>query len=119
VAVDLVGEAQRPQNELERLPDRDVFQLADERPIDAGIGNDAQARAADEEQQQVLDRHRLREGEREGAVVEVGRQLPLIELRQRQRRHLAGPHLGRLHRQREDHPHVLHVPDFGSVFRLH
>ena len=128
-AVDRVVEAERRQDQAERLADGDVLQLADERAGDRRIGHDAQARAAHEQQQQVLDRHRLREGQREGAVVEVGGERALVELRQRQRRHLRRPLLRRLRRrvaapststERRQHPAgtARTSQHFGTAMRL-
>ncbi len=84
-----VVETQRPQDQSQRLAHRDVLQLADERPLDRGIGHDAERRAAHQKEQQIADRHRLGEGQRERAVVQIGRERALVELGQGQCRQLA------------------------------
>ena len=86
VSLHRVVVAVRLQNHLERLTQRDVFQLAAERPLHVGIGHDAQPRVADDHQQQVRDRRRV--GERDGdrpRAVEIAALLAFVELRDGER----------------------------------
>ncbi len=82
----------RLQNHLERLPQRDVFQLTSERPLHVGIGHDAEPGVANEHEQQVGDRRGLGQRDRDGPrAVEVAALLALVELRdgERAKRRLA------------------------------
>ena len=88
-AVDAVIEPQRRQDQSQRLPHRDVLQVADERAFDPRVGHDAERCSADEQKHQIANWNRLRERQREGAVVEIGGQRALVELGQRKRRELA------------------------------
>ena len=85
--IDAVIEAERGKDRIERLPDGHVLQLTDERTVDRRVRDEAEICPADQQEQQILDRHRLGERQRERAVVEVGRRTALVELRQGQRRH--------------------------------
>ena len=116
--------AERRKNGIECLPDGHVLQLADKQTCNSGIGNEAQVRAPNEEQQEISDRNRLGKGQREPAVIEISCRTALVELGQRQRRHprgLSRRRRGHGQRQKEapggsrqspGERHTVHVPDF-------
>ncbi len=85
VAANRVLETRRLEDDVQRFSNRDVLQLASKRLGDRGIRNDAQAGAAHEDRQEVLDRSRACGPQGDAPAVEHGMTRLQIELRNRHR----------------------------------
>ena len=86
VSLHRVVVAVRLQDHLQRLPQRDVFQLTSERPLHVWIGHHAETGVADEHEQQIGDRRWLRQRDRNGPhAVQVAALLAFVELRDGER----------------------------------
>jgi hypothetical protein len=117
----------RLQDHVERLPWRDVLQLAPECSLHVWIGHDAEPRAANEHEQQIGDERWFSEGDRNRPhVVEIAVQMAFIELRDDERleraltrrRRLSRALRGSLRSCCEHHSSRrktdFHAPRFGS-----
>jgi len=80
-------EAERRQQRRERLAQRQLLQLAAERPLDVGVDRQAERRAHHEQLQRLLDRLRLGKRQRQPAR-RVERRLALVDLGDRHRAQL-------------------------------
>ena len=58
----------RLQDHVQRLPRRDVVQLASEGSLHVGIRHDAETGVADEHEQQIGDERRFRQRDRTGRM---------------------------------------------------
>ena len=80
-----VIEVARPQNQIKRLAERHIFQLADEGSLHVGIRYDTEIRVTHEAHQQVLEWQLLGEEKRTSSCVQILTR-GLVELDDRERR---------------------------------
>ncbi len=82
---DAVVEAERLENQIERLPHGDVLEIPDEVAFGAWIRNDAQAGVAHQQHQDVADWRRRSKGQRQALAIELRMTLARVELGDRHR----------------------------------